>query len=277
MSEPVWGGDELDLNAYMRRIGFEGQARRDEATLRALHRAHVAAFPFENLEILLGRPVRLEIAALQAKMVAAPRGGYCHEQNLLLAAALERLGFAVIGIGARVRNGSDKLRPVTHFALGVKLDDGGRWLCDVGFGGEGLLEPLPLADGVHVQQGGWTFGIVCEPTGLHVLRSLHPDGWFDLYAFGEELRFPVDCAVMTHYTATHPRSPFASRAVVQRTEPGVRRSLVGQSFSVARSNGTVERREVKSQDVAALLEREFGIELTEADAGTLAWVYSSGS
>ncbi|MCC3769101.1 arylamine N-acetyltransferase [Streptomyces sp. UNOC14_S4] len=276
MSELVWGGDELDLGAYMRRIGFEGQARLDGATLRALHRAHVAAFPFENLEILLGRPVRLDVAALQAKMVAVPRGGYCHEQNLLLAAVLERLGFSVTGIGARVRNGSAKPRPVTHFALAVELD-GGRWLCDVGFGGEGLLEPLPLADGVRVRQGGWTFGIVREPTGLHVLRSLHPDGWFDLYTFGEEPRFPADCAVMNHYTATHPGSPFVSRAVVQRTEPGVRRSLVGSSFSVARSNGTVERHEVKCQEVAALLEREFGIELTEADAGTLARVYSSGS
>ncbi|MGW1074506.1 arylamine N-acetyltransferase family protein [Streptomyces sp. NPDC002537] len=276
MNESIWSGSELDLNAYLRRVGFEGAPQPDPATLRALHRAHVAAFPFENLDILLGRPVLLEIGALQHKMVAGTRGGYCHEQNLLMAAVLENIGFAVTGIGARIRNGSDKLRAVTHLALKVEVD-GTPWLCDVGFGGEGLLEPLPLRDGAQALHGDWTFGIVREPEGTYVLRSLHPDGWFDLYAFGAEPRFPADCAVMNHYTATHPRSPFVSRAVVQRTEPGVRRSLVGSSFSVAHSNGTVEQKTVKPEELAELLKLEFRIELSEADAATLARVYSSGT
>ncbi|MFD0382453.1 arylamine N-acetyltransferase [Streptomyces stramineus] len=158
MSESLWGGGELDLDAYLARIKVTGDIRPDLATLRAVHRAHVAAFPFENLEILLGRPILLEIKALQDKMVARRRGGYCYEQNLLFAAALERIGFSFTGIGARVRMGSDKLRPVTHMALKVEAD-GGHWLCDVGFGGEGLLEPLPFHNGVRVRQGDWTFGI----------------------------------------------------------------------------------------------------------------------
>src|SRR5437879_25285 len=50
-----------------------------------------------------GRPVPLDLASLQAKLVGARRGGYCYELNPLLAAALEALGFAVVKLGARVR------------------------------------------------------------------------------------------------------------------------------------------------------------------------------
>ncbi|GGX59871.1 arylamine N-acetyltransferase family protein [Streptomyces hiroshimensis] len=272
----MWGGGDLDLGAYLTRIGVGATARPDLATLRAVHRGHVAAFPFENLEILLGRPVLLDVKALQDKMVAQRRGGYCYEQNLLLAAALERIGFAFTGIGARIRMGSDKLRPVTHMALKVETD-GEQWLCDVGFGGEGLLEPLPFRDGVEEQQGGWTFGIEREREDVRVLRSLHPEGWFDLYAFGPEERFPVDYAVMNHYISTHPHSPFVSRVVVQQTEPRIRRSLVGSMLVTAHSDGSEEQREVPVAELVELLAREFRIELGEADAVTLARVQSSGT
>ncbi|QLE74317.1 arylamine N-acetyltransferase [Streptomyces rectiverticillatus] len=274
--EFVWGGGDLDLGTYLARIGVGETVRPDLATLRAVHRGHVAAFPFENLEILLGRPILLDIKALQDKMVAQRRGGYCYEQNLLFAAVLERIGFSFTGIGARIRMGSDKLRPVTHMALKVEAD-GEQWLCDVGFGGEGLLEPLPFRDGVQAQQGGWTFGIERESQDVRVLRSLHPDGWFDLYAFGPEERFPVDYTVMNHYISTHPHSPFVSRVVVQQTEPGIRRSLVGSMLVTARPDGSEEQREVPVAELVEVLAREFRIGIDEADGVTLARVQSSGT
>ncbi|MFC5723680.1 arylamine N-acetyltransferase [Streptomyces gamaensis] len=279
MSTSTWGGNEVDLGAYLARIGVAGRGggvRADLATLTALHQRHMAAFPFENLEILLGRPVLLGIKALQDKMVARRRGGYCYEQNLLFAAVLERVGFRVTGLGARIRMGGDTLRPATHMALKVAADDG-VWLCDVGFGGEGLLEPLPLEDGARARQGEWTFGLAREGQDVHVLRSLHPDGWFDLYAFGPEERFPVDYTVLNHYVSTHPHSPFVSRAVVQQTGPELRRSLLGPVLSAARPDGSVTQREVPVGELAGLLAREFRIELTGAEAATLARVYSSGT
>ncbi|MEU1672850.1 arylamine N-acetyltransferase [Streptomyces roseifaciens] len=274
--EFVWGGGDLDFDAYLARIGVGGTVRPDLATLRAVHRGHVAAFPFENLEILLGRPILLDVKALQDKMVAQRRGGYCYEQNLLFAAVLERIGFSFTGIGARIRMGSDKLRPVTHMALKVEAD-GEQWLCDVGFGGEGLLEPLPFRDGIQAGQGGWTFGIERESQDVRVLRSLHPEGWFDLYAFGPEERFPVDYTVMNHYISTHPHSPFVSRVVVQQTEPGIRRSLVGSMLVTARPDGSEEQREVRVAELVEVLAREFRIGLGEADGVTLARVQSSGT
>ncbi|MFI1257416.1 arylamine N-acetyltransferase [Streptomyces netropsis] len=276
MGESLWGGDELDLDGYLARIGCTGTPRVDLATLRAVHRGHVAAFPFENLEILLGRPVLLDVPALQDKMVKRRRGGYCYEQNLLLAAALDRIGFSFTGLGARVRMGSDRQRAVTHMALKVEAD-GEQWLCDVGFGGEGLLEPLPFRDGVRERQGDWTFGIEREQKDVRVLRTLHPEGWSDLYAFGPEERFPVDYAVMNHYISTHPRSPFVSRPVVQQTESDHRRNLVGTVLTRARADGSRDACEVGVEELTDVLSREFRIELSAADAETLARVYSSGT
>ncbi len=50
----------MNLDAYLRRIGL---AERPPATLdglRALHRAHLVAIPYEDIDVQLGRPVTIE-------------------------------------------------------------------------------------------------------------------------------------------------------------------------------------------------------------------------
>lgn len=138
----------LDLDAYLRRIGYAGALDPGSATLEALHLAHASRIPFENLDILLGRPIRLDLGSLQAKLVRDGRGGYCFEQNLLLAAVLGRVGFDVTPLAARVRYRITRAVPRTHALLVVETG-GERWLADVGFGLEGLLMPVPLRAGAE--------------------------------------------------------------------------------------------------------------------------------
>ncbi|MFE6690685.1 arylamine N-acetyltransferase [Streptomyces sp. NPDC057743] len=273
MTATTWGSEQLDLDAYLARIGYDGDRRPNLTTLRQLHAAHSAAIGFENLEIVLGRPILLDLDSLQAKMVRQRRGGYCYEQNLLYAAALERLGFRVSGLGARVRMGEDIVRPVTHALLRVELD-GEDWITDVGFGGEALLAPLPLRDGVEERQGAWTFGLAYEKeTASWVLRSRHEDGWFDLYSFGTEQRFAVDYAVFNHYISTHPRSPFTGKIVVQKPGLDQRRTLVGRELTRVGADGSREAREVAPEEIPALLASDFGITLAPADAKALVATY----
>ena len=94
---------DIDLDAYLARIGYHGTLEPDLQTLTALHAAHVTAVPFENLDILLGRTISLDLKAVQTKIVAGRRGGYCFEQNTLFQAVLERIGFRVTPLAARVR------------------------------------------------------------------------------------------------------------------------------------------------------------------------------
>ncbi|OKJ05622.1 arylamine N-acetyltransferase family protein [Kitasatospora sp. CB01950] len=270
----VWGGQQLDLDAYLARIGYAGERAPTPRVLRALHAAHIAAFAFEDLEVVLGRAVRLDLESVQAKMVRRRRGGTCCEQTLLYAAALDALGFVFTATASRVRLGEHRLRPATHYSLRVELD-GEAWFTDVGFGAEGLLEPIRLRDGEVARQSGWTYGLVREggptpgTTGPLVLSLLRPDGWFGLYAIGGEPRFPIDFTVTSHFTSTHPLSPFHGRLLVQK--PAADRRLVLRDTELARllPDFTEERRRVPAGELPGLLAEEFGIVLDAEDSAAL--------
>ena len=136
----------MDLGAYFTRIGFNGARAPTLATLRALHLAHAQSIAFENLNPLLGWRVALDLASLEEKLVRSRRGGYCYEQNALLAAALRELGFSVTGLAARVlwNVAEDAIRMRSHMLLKVDID-GEPHIADVGFGGLSLTGPLRLA------------------------------------------------------------------------------------------------------------------------------------
>ncbi|MFF9195988.1 arylamine N-acetyltransferase [Streptomyces sp. NPDC014779] len=264
----MWGGEELDLDAYLARIGHSGAVAPDLATLRAVHRAHVESLPFENLDVALGRRIPLDVKSLQAKMVARRRGGYCYEQNSLLAAALERIGFTVAGRGARNRTRGPALTPITHALLVVTVD-GRPWLADAGFGWQGPLEPVPLADGARVEQDGWVYGIGTEADGVHVLRTLRPEGWTDLYSFAPHPLHPVDFELMNHYSSSHPRSRFVGQVVAHRPGAAVRHALVRDGLMSVRADGTREERRIGAQELPALLTGLFGIELDDEELAAL--------
>src|SRR5882757_228925 len=116
----------FDLDAYLARIGLTGRPDPTLESLRAVVAAHCMAIPFENIDVLLGRPPKLDLASLQAKLVQERRGGYCFEQNLLLRAGLRGLGFTASGMIARVVRGApaDAPRVACHMVVRVELDQG---------------------------------------------------------------------------------------------------------------------------------------------------------
>ena len=125
----------LDLDSYFGRIGWRGAVAPTREVLAGLCLRHTASVSFENLDILLGRPIVLDLESLFDKIVARRRGGYCFEQNGLFRAVLEQLGFRVTPLQARVRLGvaADVHTPRTHMLLRVDFDDG-PFIADVGFG-----------------------------------------------------------------------------------------------------------------------------------------------
>ena len=253
---------DLDLAAYLRRIGFAREPRPDLPTLKALHLAHVTTIPFENLDIQMGLPIRLDLASLQAKLVQRRRGGYCFEQNTLFLAALRQVGFEAISCEARVRRGATMLLPRTHMLLLVRLE-GRRWLCDVGFGGDGLLEPLALDGAPHLQSL-HRFRVVEEAEGerLNVFQGFLEGAWMDLYAFKAEERFPVDYEMANHYTSTHPESRFVKTLTAQLSGPEVRRILRNRAYAEIRG-GAVEGRELAPEEVIPVLRGTFGLDVPE--------------
>jgi N-hydroxyarylamine O-acetyltransferase len=254
-----WTIDELDLEAYLRRIGYDGDTAPTGAVLAALHRAHVGTIAFENLDIVLGRGIAVDLASVQAKLVERARGGYCFEHGLLFAAALERLGFTVERLLARVGDADGRPRGRTHLTLRVAAA-GERWLADVGFG-SGLLEPLPFDGGGAHRQGGWTFALAQIAPSAWELRERLGEEWLTAYQFDDQRQHAADIVMANHFTATHPRSPFVGKPVLVRKDERVLRRLAGRRFTFTRPDGTTEEREIGDAEVARALRDVFGLPL----------------
>jgi N-hydroxyarylamine O-acetyltransferase len=250
----------LDLGAYLARIGV--RARPD---LPQLHRAHVAAIPFENLDPRRGIPVSLELEDLERKLVADRRGGYCFEQNMLLMAALEALGVTDVELFlARVRVGANAgARPRTHLLLGVQVD-GTRWHADVGFGHGTLLEPIPFGPGEEHEQSGWRYRVVQDGRELVLQSTAHTGEWVDLYGFVPEPVPLIDVVTSNWYTCTYPRSPFVTGLIVSAQRPdGARESLsnwTGELTLTEETPHSATITEVEPGAVPEMIKERFGLE-----------------
>ena len=131
----------IDARAYLDRIGYSGPTEPTAATLAALHRAHMLAVPFENLDIHLGRRNVLDPDHVFDKVVRRRRGGWCFELNGLFALLLEQLGYAVTRCAASVVLSDPPSPDFAHLTLRVDLDE--PWIADVGFG-DSFTGPLRL-------------------------------------------------------------------------------------------------------------------------------------
>lgn len=274
MADDEWADSvgQFDLDAYLRRVGYAGSVAPTGETLDALHRAHLAAIPFENLDIMLGRPVRVDLESIQAKLVDGRRGGYCFEHGQLFAAALQRLGFSVQRLLARVSRPGPTL-PRTHLTLRVATPDRlGVWLADVGFGSSppGPLSLRRLRSGAPQLVDGWTYEVVPgEDTGDWLLRELQGAEWVTLYRFEDRRVYPADVAMGNHYTSTHPDSWFTHTPVVVRRSPEAITSLLGRALTVTRPGHVKERRELGDGEWASSLREVFGLSFPPDDVAAL--------
>jgi N-hydroxyarylamine O-acetyltransferase len=215
------------------------------------------SIPFENLDIILGKSIRLDLDSLQAKLVRARRGGYCFEQNSLFAAALEQVGFPVTRLAGRVRSGATHLLPRTHMLLRVEAE-GTPWLADVGFGQEGLLKPLQLAEGQENRQFAWSYRLFREGD-LWVLQSLQAGSWQDLYAFTLEPQYDVDFELANYWTSTHPTSIFVKTMTVQLVKPEGRHFLRGRQLTLMRGESANVREIEDDETLLSVLSEVFGL------------------
>ncbi|CAD6587383.1 MAG: N-terminal acetyltransferase [Alectoria sarmentosa] len=174
--------DRISLpEIYRTQLVVEGQnAIPDEqlSYLANLKKYHLAAIPFENLELHYSptKTVSLEPQYLFQKIVVRGdgRGGRCMETNCLFGTVLRSLGFDVYSAGARVNqaaqpvaatkgwkgprhdgwcarlahasnNLTDDFLPHRNHMINIVIIANKKYLVDVGFGGSGApTHPIPL-------------------------------------------------------------------------------------------------------------------------------------
>ena len=232
----------IDLDAYFKRIGYSGDRKPTLATLLELHRLQPAAIAFENLSPLMGQPVPIDAASLHKKMTADGRGGYCYEQNLLLASVLEALGFRFRHLTGwpRWQVAPGRLLPRTHLLLLVTIDDED-WLVDVGFGGNTLTAPLRLKERGEQPTPHEPARLIERDNAL-VIQPRIKNEWHDLVAFGLEHQNFAELEMGNWFTSTHPRSRFRNELFLARSDVGVRYGLLDNVFTTHKLNGASERR-----------------------------------
>jgi N-hydroxyarylamine O-acetyltransferase len=242
-------------------LNHSGGVQPTEDCLEALHRAQVYTIPFENFDILLGRGITLEPAALCDKLVHHKRGGYCFELNGLFLMILQAIGFEARALLARVHlYQPDPPSGREHQLLLVTLQ-GRPWIADVGFGGLGFRAPIPFELNHPTSHDGLTFRLVeAEPFGI-MLQTLKKGQWLDLYSFDLGHVFPADIAVGNHFTSTHPNSPFTFARIVALLTPNGRVSLLNRTLRIVTASTERVQELTEGQAYLNALKTHFGIEL----------------
>ena len=255
------------LDAYLARIGLAGGRGPTPDLLATLALAHAQAIPFENLAVLSTGAPDLSPDAVRTKLVDRRRGGYCYEHNTLLQAALQALGFDVVGLSARVRHGvpQDVATPRSHMVLLVRLQDR-PLLVDGGFGSLTLTAPVCLD--VEGPQPTPHEAVRAVPLAADEfeLQALVGGTWTALYRFDLVRQLPVDYVQQNWHTATRPGALFAHNLVVARPGAKGRHVLFNRTLTRRHADGRAERRTIGSaDDLRQVLREVFGLEPDTAD------------
>jgi arylamine N-acetyltransferase len=255
---------DVDIAGYFHRISYTGPVEPTFETLNAVVAGHNHCIPFENLDPLMGVPVAdLGPDALFGKLVRRRRGGFCFEQNGVMAYVLSQLGFGVEPLGGRVvwMNTTGALPAQTHETLAVTVPGAdGRFLVDVGFGGQTLSSPIRLEAG-PVQQTRHEPYRIREHGDGYLLETEIRDKWEPLYMFTTRPQPRIDREVASWYVSTHPKSGFVVGLTAALVTDDARWNLRGRNLAIhSRGDSERVRFDTAAEVVEALTDR-FGIDL----------------
>jgi N-hydroxyarylamine O-acetyltransferase len=258
----------MDITTYLRRVGLPEEPPEPTLdALRRLHRAHVDAIAFANVEPALGRVPALDLPTLERRLVAERRGGYCMEHATLFAEVLRELGFPV-QLRLQLVGDPEPPRPPTHLAvLARPADDPRRWMADVGFG-VGVIGPVPLphgeGEGEPVRHGSWEHRADLRD-GRLVLLERDDAGWRPLHA-GDDVDPAGDAiAASNTWVALQDGSPFAGKLVAMRTTDDRRERLRGTRLEIADAGSETEDRALSPDEALDELDRRFGVAVDAQD------------
>jgi N-hydroxyarylamine O-acetyltransferase len=267
----------MDISAYFQRIALATGPTADMAGLVALHAGQRKHIPFENLDVALKRSISLDPDEVFAKLVTAKRGGYCYEQNQLLARVLTDVGFEVRPVLARVWLAMPLLVPPRTHALNLVKLKGEDWIADAGFGAV-FVSPLPVRDGAqamgqdgHIHrlrvdtQFGWMFERA-KAAGLEIsnLTEFQPQ-----YSFTLDTVLSSDLAMSNHWSSTWPQSRFVLHRVASIiTDTGII-SLMDQQLTRVSGQHSAAVDITTTEDLQEILHTDFAMTFSLSECAKL--------
>lgn len=262
------------LEEYFDRIGFKTEERPPPSldTLKELHHLHPKSIPFENIDVVVGKPVSVDPEAVKKKLVSEKRGGYCLEQNVLFNEVLREIGFQTKIYLARVvwvNKGPDYLPP-THVFLGVIID-GEEFVADVGFGGQTLSGPLLLKTGLEQKVPKGLFRLTKYenaelPYDKIMLEVKLKDEWKSIYCSNLSPQRLSDLQVQNWWTSANPNSPFLKRLILAKHTETESVNLLNLGLTIYHHDtGEKETHALTLENILEVLEERFTISVPELE------------
>lgn len=253
----------LDLDAYFKRIQWGGDIRHDLVSLASLVRAHMAHIPFENLDVLLGRPIRIDLDSVQRKLVQARRGGYCFEHATLFSAVLEQIGFRPERKLARVTlKAPREAVPRTHMFIVVPVSEG-RFVVDVGFGGLAPQVPLPLVEAAPLDSSHALTHWMRRDQRYWTMCARSKGEVIDAWVTNLDDEGPADFEMGNHYVSTHPQSVFVNRILLRALTPYGRVTVMNRDATIWRGQEAESVHLADRDALRQLLLDHFGMDLPQ--------------
>ena len=247
----------MDVDAYLRRIEYDGPRQPSATTLRNLHRQHLYTAPFENLDIALGTSIHLDPGGLYEKIVVRRRGGFCYELNGLFGELLTALGFRVQMLSARVRREDGGFGPeFDHMLLKVELEE--PWLVDVGFG-DSFVDPIVFKSGGADQVDGHRYVVLPVRDEWELLRT-GARGTVPLYAFRDISHGLKDYEEMCSFHQTSPESHFTKSWICSRATPQGRVTIANMRLIMSDGSKREETQLETEGDLRRCLREWMGVE-----------------
>ena len=271
---------QFDQKAWLDRIGYAGSTAPTLETLNRLIFAHAHAISYETLDIMLGRPPKLDVPTLQSKMIASGRGGYCFEQKMLFRTGLRSLGYSITSLQGRVVRGLaiDAPRPAIHMLLQVELKEG-TYLADVGFGNLAPTAALRLTPLIEQETPHEVMRFI-DVGGELTLQAKLKHGWQHIYRVIPYPRYDGEYEITNWYTATHPDAPYLTNIIAAKPGPnGTRVTMYNARVTVRDADGHSEKRWLKSEsEFADVLRGEFGLNMSDQEIeGCIAVMKAKGT
>lgn len=254
----------VDINEmivkYLARIGYSGTLEPTAENLARLQYAHLLSVPYENLDILRGERIRLDIDSLYDKIVLRRRGGYCFELNRLFGWLLSSLGYSVTDYVARYFRGESGTPKRRHQVLRVVCAGGEEYLCDVGVGAVIPLYPIPYRFDSIFDQDGVKYALKWDEVFGVVLTEPHGDGWRWVYSFEELPQHDVDFIFASFWCEFASDSPFNKKYILSIRKPGKRITIDDFLLRVFTKEGVTEKTLTPEERESAVSE-VFGINI----------------
>ncbi len=250
-----------DLKLYLDTLGIQ-EIEQTLTFVEKLQKKHLQHFSFNNVSVLLGQEISLDIQDILKKIVLERKGGYCFEHNKLFYEVLREIGFDVSFVVAKVYLSNAAIDvPKTHRTTLLHFKNQ-VYLVDVGFGYVCPSKPL----NINVDTVNEDYLIVKNADDLFSLRLQTPDGFLTLYKFDLKTYSEADCTMGNFYSSNYKNAVFVNNSVMALKKENETHSFKNNKYYIIKKTSDDSKVISSASELQKLFKDTFSLKLSNEEA-----------